>query len=224
MPISVTCSGCKATFTVSDKFAGKEGPCPKCKAKIKIPELGEQVTIHGPDEGPAGAATATGNPISKPIRRQETKLELIPTAIAAASAMVVVVATFALGKQLQDILALRAVGLLVISPPIVAAGYTFLRNDDLEPHRGKSLWMRAGICGLAYAALWGGFYFVPEFADPFMWLFIVPPFLALGAGVAFASLEIDITNGFFHYTFYVALTLGLGWAAGLHMPWMAPTG
>ena len=24
-------------FKVSDKFAGQEGPCPKCKAKIKIP-------------------------------------------------------------------------------------------------------------------------------------------------------------------------------------------
>ena len=37
MPISVVCPGCKARFNVSDKFAGKKGPCPKCKTVLTVP-------------------------------------------------------------------------------------------------------------------------------------------------------------------------------------------
>jgi len=37
MPISVVCNTCNSGFTVSDKFAGKTGPCPKCKSPVKVP-------------------------------------------------------------------------------------------------------------------------------------------------------------------------------------------
>ncbi|MEC8508925.1 MAG: MJ0042-type zinc finger domain-containing protein, partial [Planctomycetota bacterium] len=35
MSIRVTCPGCHARFNVSDQFAGKSGPCPKCKKTIQ---------------------------------------------------------------------------------------------------------------------------------------------------------------------------------------------
>ena len=38
MAIAVICPGCKASFRVSDKFAGQTGPCPKCKAPDKEPD------------------------------------------------------------------------------------------------------------------------------------------------------------------------------------------
>lgn len=54
MPILVTCPGCKAQFNVSDKFAGKQGPCPKCKAVISIPKG------NAPPQPPPVAATKAG--------------------------------------------------------------------------------------------------------------------------------------------------------------------
>ena len=55
MAILVVCQGCRARFQVSDQFAGKSGPCPKCKAVIKIPTKSEEVTVHGGKTLPAGA-------------------------------------------------------------------------------------------------------------------------------------------------------------------------
>ena len=39
MSIIVVCPGCKKSFKVSDKYAGKSGACPNpdCKATIKVP-------------------------------------------------------------------------------------------------------------------------------------------------------------------------------------------
>ncbi len=42
MPIQVTCPGCLKRFTVADKHAGKQGPCPACKKPITIPKLEEE--------------------------------------------------------------------------------------------------------------------------------------------------------------------------------------
>src|SRR5690242_13692422 len=58
--IAVVCPSCHARFQVSEKFAGKEGPCPKCKQKITVPALGEEVKIHGPEEY-EGAKDAKGH-------------------------------------------------------------------------------------------------------------------------------------------------------------------
>ncbi len=46
MPINVICPGCHARFKVGDQFAGKTGPCPKCKTQIPIPALGYEVVFH----------------------------------------------------------------------------------------------------------------------------------------------------------------------------------
>ena len=65
MPIPVICPGCKASFRVSDKFAGKTGPCPKCKTTIKIPEAvpqTEQVVIKGAKSLPGRARTPKDAP------------------------------------------------------------------------------------------------------------------------------------------------------------------
>src|SRR6478736_6316763 len=88
MPIDVTCAGCKTRFQVSEKFAGKKGPCPKCKSIIQIPSLKEQVKIEEPQ--PVGGKTKTGQPVFRPIGRTETKLSR-EQAIAIGGAVSVVV-------------------------------------------------------------------------------------------------------------------------------------
>ena len=76
MPISVVCPGCKARFSVSEKFAGKKGPCPKCKAVILVPNApAEEVKIHVPEQFASGGKDSKGRAVSKPILREETKLK-----------------------------------------------------------------------------------------------------------------------------------------------------
>ena len=89
------------------------------------------------------------------------KLHLIPTVIAVCAALAVVaIAAFA-GKIFKDVFVLRAIALVAISVPITAAGYAFLRDDELEPHRGLWLWVRAGICGVCFSLLWLAFSYIP---------------------------------------------------------------
>jgi hypothetical protein len=233
MPIAVVCPSCKAEFKVSEKFAGKQGPCPKCKAPITIPAAPAgpaaaaappEVKIHAPDpaDAPAGKGKAKTSPGSlKPLVRQETKLR--PAAIVG---MVVVIAAVVAGAWfganfLKGMLIVRVAALLVVSIPTAAAGYMFLRDDELEPYRGGALWLRSSICALIYTALWCGFFFIPPdlSGSAMNWFFLAPPFALLGAGVAFASYDLDFGSGFFHYCFYLLVSLGLGAAAGLQMPW-----
>ncbi|HUY31273.1 MAG TPA: hypothetical protein VMV69_00725 [Pirellulales bacterium] len=305
MPIPVTCPGCKTSFTVGDKHAGKKGSCPKCKAIIAIPKLpatpetkspgpttkttpspsrpsagspagksvapasgkqaesaaGKQAAVAPPGKtptAPAGAKSATppagkappttvpapmpevkihepepsgpkgstGRSVSKPIARKETKIALVPALVVTASALVTLAVAWIARVRLQEDLWLRGLGLALISTPLAAAGYTFLRDDELEPYRGRWLWFRSFVCAAVYMALWGGYLFIPSDAtsEPWSWVYIGPPFFLIGAGVALATLDLDYTNGFFHYCFYVLITISLGWIAGLSMPWAAVAG
>lgn len=262
MAIAVTCPSCKAKFSVSDKFAGKQGPCPKCKATITIPKPetkpaepgtakvgapagapgatagkagataagataagaskpapAPEIVIHEPE--PIGPKSASGRSVTKPILRRETNFRWVPALMIAGAVLVALAASWILRGQLNELLWLRGVGLLLVSPAIVAAGYSFLRDDELEPYRGRSLWLRASLCGLVYLALWGVFLFVPAEAtsEAWGWIIVGPPFFLVGAGAAFATLDLDFGNAFFHYCFYVLATLLLGAAAGLTMPW-----
>src|SRR5688500_18302248 len=91
MAIDVTCAACKTRFQVSEKFAGKSGPCPKCKATIKIPDKKDEVVIHAPEE--AGMKTKTGQPIFKPILRKEVRLSTLQIVAIVGSVLGVLLAT-----------------------------------------------------------------------------------------------------------------------------------
>jgi hypothetical protein len=224
MPISVVCPGCKARFSVSDKFAGKKGPCPKCKAQITVPAAPvEEVKIHVPEQFASGGKDSKGRAVSKPIPRKEMKVK--PLAVGGiVVAVIVVFAGAILLRGAANKLPIVAVGLLVISPPIVAAGYTFLRGDDeLEPYRGRSLIVRSILCGLAYIALWGLFAPLPAYGvltgEVYQWVFVAPMFVAIGAAAAWACLDLDFGSAAMHYTFYVLVTVILRAAIGLPPLW-----
>lgn len=229
MPILVVCPACKSEFKVSDKFAGKQGPCPKCKAPIKVPDApaaagapAPEVKIHAPDEPAAkGAKAGTARAALKPITREETKLGRGRLAAIVVAVAACLAAAWFAAPVWQSSVVLRGLALVVISIPTAAAGYSFLRNDELEPYRGQSLWLRSTICGLVYTALWCGFYYIPPdmTRTTFNWFFLAPPFLLIGAGTAFACYDLDFGSGFFHYCFYLVVSLILGAAAGVSMPW-----
>jgi phage FluMu protein Com len=216
MAIVVTCTKCKKSFKVSDKFAGQKGPCPACKTILRVPTKEEQITVHAP-------VVTDAERTLKPILRAKMKL-LEPTMIVTISAisLAVVFLTWIAGGVLAKMIALRGLGLLVISPPLVVAAYTFLRNDELEPYEGNSLWTRASFCGLGYVVLWGIFGYVSGVVltgELWEWMFVAPPILAIGAMLPLACLDLDYGAGFFHYSFYLLVTSLLRWVGGMGWVW-----
>ncbi len=227
MPISVICPGCHSRFQVSEKFAGKQGNCPKCKGVITVPTADQEVKIHAPAES-GGVKDSTGRPVTKPISRDETRLN--PTVAVAIGAAVLVTLGLAwlIGRAAQTEEGTTVVspvvlgaGAVLLALPLVLAGYSFLRDDELEPYRGKELWIRATICALLYAGLWGVYdllsnHFGLLSSDSTQaWVFAAPAFLAVGGGIAFASLDLEFGSAVFHYAFYLGITLLLRKVMGL---------
>lgn len=213
MPIHVICPGCKKRFSVSEKFAGKEGPCPSCKVTIRIPEAAEEVKVHAPED--FGPKDSQGRAVLKPIFREETKLG--PIAIAGIAGTVVVVVVVALvlrllldGKAPDTFL--LAIGAIGLAPPLVLGGYSFLRDDELQPHRGASLWIRVAVCSLLYAGLWGAFALAKHFlgmetVEVYQMAFIVPLLIGVGGAIGLGSLDLDFLNGAMHYGLYLGVTV-----------------
>ena len=61
MSIIVVCPGCLKSFKVSDKFAGKKGPCPNCKRTLQVPTKEQEVQVHAPEAFAGGGKNASGN-------------------------------------------------------------------------------------------------------------------------------------------------------------------
>lgn len=218
MPIVVVCRSCHQRFKVSEKFAGRKGPCPKCKEPIEIPKVDEQVEIHTPEHSEGGARGKSGQLVLEPIARQETRLSVwIVAGVAVAALLVLITAWLLKGSQESVKRTAAAIGLLLVTPPLVLAGYTFLRNDELEPYKGAALWIRVGICSAVYIGCWVIYSFVPgEWTDEFYkWMFLGPAFSVAGATAAFACFDLDFASGFFHFAFYVGVTLLLGMMMGM---------
>jgi hypothetical protein len=229
MSILVVCPGCHKRFSVSDQFAGKTGPCPQCKTTIQVPKKGDEVVVHAPADFASGGRSVSGKLLTKPITRQDTKFRPAVAAEIAAGALGVFLLAW-LGGRMALFAGNRlmpALGLLLVSPVLVVAGYQFLRdNEDLDAFHGKVLWLRSGICALAYVILWGLFSHVGSQVlteELWSWLVVVP-FFVMGSVAALASLDLDFGTGFLHYSFYVFVAVllraaaGLGWVWQIHSP------
>ncbi len=232
MAIQVVCPGCRKRFQVSDQFAGRTGPCPNCKANIQIPTAKDEVKIHAPELHSTGGKTATGQLVLKPIQRTEVRFSAVAATLVSAATLAVLAVAFsgraylAGGDTLHRVV--QAAGLLIVSLPLAIAGYWFLYNDELEPYRGKSLYLRSSVLALIYAILWAVFAFTPlqdlaRSGEVWVWIFVVPPFFVAGGLAALACLDLDFGSALSHYAFYLLATSVLGWAAGLGWPWQMAT-
>jgi hypothetical protein len=227
MAINVLCPGCKARFTVSEKFAGKKGPCPKCKTQITIPEAAPEIKVHAPEA--FGPKTAEGKGVLQPIFREEK--EFSPVVAAGIGGAVVVVFLLALimrfnyPKEADKIdfpILFLAIGAVLLAPPLAWGGYTFLRDQELEPYRGQALWMRVGACAAIYAAIWGLLWGLVTYLGlddltKEIWFIAAAfmPMLLLGAGGAFVTLDLPYLSGIFHYGLYLLVTVLLRLVIGL---------
>ncbi len=224
MSIIVVCPGCRKRYAVNEKFAGKTGHCPNCKHPVRVPERAAEVVVHTPEQFENGGRSTTDQLVLQPIAREQTKFNPVTAAGIACAATAIFAGAFLGGKigLLNNHHFFTAVGLALISPLLAWAGYSFLYDDELEPYKSHSLFIRSAICGLAYALLWGVFAYVSDIVltgDVWNWAFIAPPFLAAGTMVAVTTFDLEYGNGFFHYSFYLLVIIILRWAAGLGWIW-----
>lgn len=212
MPIRVTCPGCHTRFNVSEKHAGKEGPCPKCKKVITIPTADEEVVIHSPDT--AGPKDSQGRSIVAPIRRKETRLSSVQVTL-----IVTAIVGFFLGAVVMNMMVpdktkfpmfVIWLAAVLISVPIVFGAYTFLRDQELGSFRGRELWIRVGICSLVYVALWGLMPIAKYAFDGYelgSWGCAIGGMIAAGAATSMLLLDFDYLMGIVHYGMYLGICL-----------------
>jgi len=227
MPIQVTCPGCLKRFSVGEKFAGQQGPCPKCKTLITIPKSEEEVVIHVPTHTEAGAVGADGLHALKTLRKKDAKFRPLVFAVVLGIALVVLLLAVLLRELVLEGWLVPAVATVLLGPPCAWAGYTFLRDAELEPYRGTELWIRVTACGLVFALLWGVYLFVGEqlFADKdfkttlqlqtYQMFIIVAIVLGLGTFAGYVSFDLDPISAFFNCALFFAVTILLRVVVGL---------
>lgn len=233
MPIQVTCPKCLKRFQVSDKFAGKTGPCPNCKEKIRVPDKTEEVVIHAPaDDAPKDRS---GQSVLKPITRTETDVTRKGLIIAAVCILAAFAAAFGLrmmGEQSGGPTWIHLLAAFLLAPPLVWAGYQFVYDQELEPYRSSELRNRVLICSGIFALLWLIYAFVPAYvmdleaiAEMSYTEFGISLCLMFGLGALASSavFEIEYTNGLAHYGLYLVVTLLLAIVSGVTLAGVTPS-
>jgi hypothetical protein len=221
MSIRVTCEKCHTRFNVSEKFAGQTGPCPKCKASIKIPAKSEEVVIKTPTG--SGPTDTKGRKIIDPIKRKETSISPVQLTIIGVGIVGFLAVAFLLStafeKKSDFPMWLLGVSALLLAIPLAYVAYSFLRDQDLEPYIGKQLWGRVGICSVIYALTWlalpisayafGDSYEIGSYVIAGIALF------GIGGVAAMFCFELDYFTGSVHYGLYLGVALLGRWLAGI---------
>jgi hypothetical protein len=230
MPILVKCTECNTGFKVNEKFAGKQGPCPKCKAVIRVPAIeeappaAEAVKIHAPEEFAEGGKDKKGRLVTKPASREDARFETKYAIMIGGAVLGVLIVAWIVGRSMTgqtNLLLMFVSGLiLLVSAPVSLAGYWILRNDEREPYQGAELYMRSAITAGVYCLLWPILGYVtwlyPGLLDKgWNWLFVGPPFVALGALAAYLAFDLETGESTFHFAFFVVVSVALRWLAGM---------
>jgi hypothetical protein len=223
MPISVTCPGCLSRFTVSDKYAGKKGPCPKCKKDLIVPDKSQEVVIHAPEIGPKDSK---GVSILKPLKRAEFKLSKTEIIIGSIVAVLAIgLAIFARVGFKEPPWILSAIGVLALAFPLAWVGYSFFHDDELEEYSGKERTSRVGICALIFATTWGLYWFLAYYmgnktladVDAIQFAIFLVVMFAAGTVGSLAAMELDFGQALLHYSMYFAVTILLALSAGVQL-------
>jgi hypothetical protein len=237
MPIQVICPNpkCLTRFSVADKFAGQKGPCPKCKTIITIPKKEEEVIIHAPEHSEAGAIGAGGRHVLKTYRRKDTKFQPLVFTGVVGFVLVALLIALVVRSAGPPELWLKVLAAVALGPPIAWAGYSFLRDPELEGYQGTPLVIRSIICGVVYALLWAIFTFLGDRffgaeairsgLEIWQMVVLVVPVFAAGTLAAYAAFDLDPGSAFFHCAMYFAVTVMLRLVAGLPaMPGLGGSG
>ncbi len=231
MPIPVTCPSCLKRFNVADQHAGKQGPCPNCKKKITIPKKEDVVVIHAPDPATSGPVDSKGRSVLKTARRKDAKFNPVLAISAGGVALLALLGAFLLrGSETVTADTNQALGVLgagaaLLGPLLAWAGYQFLLDDELEPYRGRELWLRAMAAGIVYAGLWFLYGFlITRFFDPSeiakgldWWYPVVFLAITIAAGilVAYVAFDLEPFAAGMHFGLFLFVTVILRVIMGL---------
>ncbi len=222
MPIAVTCPKCLTRFSVSEKFAGKKGPCPKCKAELTVPTLAEQVVIHAPPD--AAPKDSKGQSILKPIKRRETVISRRLILICVAAVLGAIGLALALRFSGGAPLAVQILVAILIAPPLVRFGYAITRDSELEPFMGQDLWNRVLLTSAVLAASWLIYAWMAPYVLDYDYAsemgllsfgIALVVMLAFGSIAAMTFFEQEFLGGLVIAGVYVAATLALALLAGV---------
>lgn len=231
MPIQVTCPGCLARFSVSDKYAGRKGPCPKCKKEIVVPDKSQEVVIHAPED--SGPKDAKGVSVLKPLRRKDFHVNNLTWILSGVGILVVLVTAIVVRVSVETVPALLLViGAIVLAPPMVMMGYTFLHDDELEGYDGQEYLVRSAICSVVFALTWAVYYGLARYFEypnlselpaTFMGVFLAV-MMAIGTFTSLATFELETIQAATHYIAYLAVTIFLCLIMGVELgePLAAP--
>ena len=229
MSIRVTCTKCHTRFNVSEKFAGKEGPCPKCKAKIRVPMPADEIRIEAPKT--KGPTDTQGRAIVDPIMRKETVLSTVQIVLLVAGVIGFLVLAFGMRYAVSDWKTtlgwvVLGVGAFVMAVPLLFITYHIIRDNELQPFSGFELWKRIGICSVVFAASWialpaAAYVFNGQF-DEGSWVLASLVMFAAGAVASMGSFEFDWLLGVVHYGLYFAVGIVARLLAGLDVLPRAP--
>jgi predicted Zn finger-like uncharacterized protein len=219
MPISVVCPSCQARFSVSEKFAGKQGPCPKCKKTITVPSAAEEVKIHAPEDFSGGSTTVKkdvkGRSVLKPIARE--KLVVTPKQYALWGGLVL--GSLAAGFAVRMVwpggtapVVVLALGAYFLAWLVAYPAYAVFRDRELEGLSGIQLIQRIAIVATIYAAAWGALavvqgVFFPAGLNIVQLLIIAPAPCMIAALACHALLELELGPAVMHFVFYLAVTV-----------------
>lgn len=213
MSIRVTCEKCHTRFNVSEKFAGKEGPCPKCKSKIRIPAKSEEVKVHEPEI--SGPKDTRGRAVLDPIRRKE--LVVTPVHITLVVSLILgflvcaLIFRFMFPEYNTFPTAMLWISAIAIAPPICFVAYLALRDAELGSYLGKELWMRILACSTIYALLWFampiGKYAFSDNYEMGSWVMALVIMVGAGATAGMLAFDFDYLMGLVHYGMYLGLCL-----------------
>lgn len=223
MSIRVTCNKCHTRFNVSEKFAGKEGPCPKCKTKIRVPMATEEVKIAAPKT--KGPTDTEGRAIVNPILRKDTVLSSVQIVMLVAGLIGFLAVAFGvrfmeLNTDAQLWWVLLGLGAVLFAVPLIFVTYHIIRDNDLEPFSGFDLWRRIAICSVVFAITWVS---LPAAAYAFngqyhigSWGLASLIMFAAGAVASMGSFEFDWLFGVVLYGLYFAVAIVGRCLAGLY--------
>jgi hypothetical protein len=222
MPIAVTCPSCLARFSVSDKFAGRTGPCPKCKKPITIPDKSQEVVIHAPEE--SGPKDSKGVSVLKPIKSFDTEpSKMVMIGSIAGGLVVLIGAIVARFMATEPPVLLLMLGALGLAPPLIMGGYGFLRDRELIGYEGRELWARVAIASAIFAATWGVYYFLARYfgnktladVDVTTMAILLAGMIVMGTLGSLATFELEMGQAFLHYGLYLVVTFLLCLIVGL---------
>jgi len=221
MPISVTCPGCLSRFTVSDKYAGQKGPCPKCKKDLIVPDKSQEVVIHAPEIGPKDSK---GVSVLKPLKRAEFKLSTREIIVASVLTVLSLgLAVFARVGFPEPPVLLCVLGVLALAFPLAWVGYSFFHDDELEEYSGKERFTRVGICAVIFAVTWGIYWFMAYYfgnktladVDSIQFAIFLAVMFVFGTLGSLVAMDLDFGQAVLHFSMYFGVTLLLAMIAGV---------